>query len=84
MTERITQENLNRLLCTINTEAKRKGAPGFYVISGAYGGWRLEHQVAESNYGDPLNTGFVTRRKLYDAMWAFLAGLRAVPQQETV
>ena len=82
MTERITEKNINRLLCTINTEAKRRGVPGFFTVAGAYGGWRMERQVAESNYGDPLNTGFVPRRKLYDAMWAFLAGLRAVPVEE--
>lgn len=49
---------------------------GNFHISGAYGGVQL-HRISNTGGGvsTPLNTGYVTKRELYEALSAFIAGI---------
>lgn len=69
MSERITQGHLDRQLALI---IKLTGNTS-YEFEYAYGGVKLTR-----NHGseDLLNTGFVNKRELYNAMFAYRAGIQ--------
>ena len=88
--ERITEKKLNALCERLN---KLTGSPetpytldgvgiranvGNYHISHAYGGVCL-HRMSNESGGvtTPLNCGHVSKRELYNAMHAFMAGFEA-------
>jgi hypothetical protein len=64
---RITTQDLNKLIDTINSKT-----PAKIELSGAYGGYRVERSKC---YTDFLNTGFISKPRLYDLLKAFTAGL---------
>lgn len=90
MADRITDKHLESMCARINAAARMPLKPwvfdaatgkniaqiGNYHISGAYGGVQL-HQMhnAAGGVSTPLNTGYVAKRELYNALAAFLAGL---------
>jgi hypothetical protein len=86
----ITKENLQAVVDRIN---KTTGSPaqtytdvngklvaniGNYHLSNAYGGYAL-HRVCNTSGGitDVSNSGHVSKRELYDLMFAYLAGYEA-------
>ena len=53
---------------------------GCYHLEGAYGGHKLVQMSSKdgsSGTSDALNTGFVSKRELYNAMFTFRAGIDA-------
>lgn len=54
---------------------KYKSNPGNFHLSGAYGGWRLERMSEGGGSSDVVNTGYTTKRDLYNRMQAYLSGL---------
>ena len=87
--ERMTRAKVEALIARLNAitgspaEPYSKGAdgkftanPGNYHIEGAYGGHKLA-RIANPSGGssDPLNTGFVSWRKLYDAIDNYMRAL---------
>ena len=49
---------------------------GTYSLDGAYGGWCLSRMVNETGGSStPLNTGYVSKRELYDAIRVFVLGV---------
>lgn len=84
MTRRITKANLERQIDEINRLCTYLGLGRRFVLDGAYGGHRLEaYNLDGSCIGDTIGTGYTTKSKLYDAIYAFHMGLklagRAVP-----
>jgi len=87
--QRITDKQLDALAVAINRETGSPETPytrtadgvranvGNYHISHAYGGVCL-HRMSNEAGGvtTPLSYGHVTKRELYNAMHAYLAGLR--------
>lgn len=90
MADRITDKDLKNLCDTLNTvtgnplqpystkpgESHHTANPGNFHVSYAYGGAQL-HQMANEGGGvrSVLSTGYTTKRKLWDAMHCYLAGL---------
>lgn len=89
--KRITDKHLDILVERINEVTKNpatswtkykngkiKANIGNYHISGAYGGVAL-HQMMNEGGGvdDIFNSGFMTKRDLYNRLRAFLEGLRS-------
>lgn len=77
-------DELNRLTNSPMEPYKFSEADGRHVaqignwhISGAYGGFQLHRMVNESGgvTTSPLNTGYVTRRQLYETVEAFIKGM---------
>lgn len=58
-------------------EGRHVAQIGNWHVSGAYGGFQLHRMVNESGgiTSSPLNTGYVTRRLLYEAVEAFIKGI---------
>jgi len=90
--ERITKVQLEMLCERINTVTNSPQTPytstdssfkpnaGNYHLSGAYGGWKLERMsLTNGSTGttDPLSTGYVSKRELYNHLHSFLRGLDA-------
>lgn len=70
-------ERINRITNSpLQPYANGKAQIGNYHISHAYGGAEL-HRMHNDGGGvtTPLHTGHVTKRELYNAMHAFIAGL---------
>lgn len=67
MLTRITNKDLEDCLYTIHTLTKTK-----YTLDSAYGGIKA---VQLPGYRDFLNTGFTTKREVYNRLTAFIAGL---------
>lgn len=66
--ESYTKDKLGKLVANI----------GNYHLSGAYGGWCL-HRMHNANGGitTPINSGYTTKRDLYNLMHAFILGLES-------
>ena len=48
---------------------------GNYHLSGAYGGWQVHRMVGEGGgVTTPLQTGYVSKREVYNAIHAFIRG----------
>jgi hypothetical protein len=69
---RITMKNLEFVTARIN---KIVGDNSFQ-LDGAYNGYRLERRTPSGGYEDILKTGYTTARNLYDAMFAFISGIK--------
>lgn len=76
MREVITVKMLDRVVKRINDAASEEGTTGTFVLDSAYGGWRLEHVLMAGGHEDAMNTGYVPKRALYDAMHIFLRGIQ--------
>lgn len=89
MRTRITQSNLEAIVRRLNAmfgvgnelyaserdaEGNMVTNPGVYYLDGAYGGYRLSKT---KGLCDVCNTGYVSKRELYNAMFTYIAGLRA-------
>jgi hypothetical protein len=90
MAKAITLKNLQAVVDRINTTT---GSPveqytkangkllaniGNYHLSGAYGGYALYRMVnASGGIRDISNSGYMTKRALYDILHAYLAGYEA-------
>lgn len=87
---RITNSNLESLVLRINKTLKRPETPytregernkaniGNFHLSFAYGGICLHEMHNEGgSVNTVLNTGYTTKRELWDAMQAFLKGIEA-------
>ena len=93
MANTITVKNLQWVVDRINTTtgspveqySKDDGANiGNYHLSGAYGGYALYRMVnASGGITDISDSGYMTKRALYDLMRAYLAGYEAA-KGETV
>jgi len=57
-------------------DGRCKAQAGSYYLAGAYGGWKME-RICGDGHGsmDPLNTGYVSKRDLYNQLAAFIRGL---------
>lgn len=88
--ERITLQNLEAVVKHINImtnsplesytkkDGKYVANIGNYHLDGAYGGYALRRMVNEDGgISDVLRVGYATKRELYNAMHAFIAGLEA-------
>ena len=89
--EQITRKDLDHLVNMINRATKSPMEPytkgengkftsniGNYHLSWAYGGVCLERMENESGgISSVINSGFTTKRDLYNRMRAFLDGLQA-------
>lgn len=84
MRDRVTDRDLDRLCDRINEltgSPMRPWGPdganvGNYHIGSAYGGVRLERMFnTGGGITTPLRSGYVSRRELYEALSAFIAGL---------
>ena len=88
--DRITTKRLDAIVATLNkvtgnpeasytkaADGTYKANPGNYHISGAYGGVKLE-QISSEGGGvtDPLSTGYISKRALYDTICAFMRGIQ--------
>lgn len=85
--ERITRKDLECLTTIINETLKTplaaytettkgyKGNIGHYRLDYAYGGVRLVQIVTEGGGIKIINTGFTSKRELYNWMTAFLDGI---------
>lgn len=91
MSDRITDKHLESMVRRINEATgspikpwvrdeaanRNRAQIGNFHISGAYGGVQLHRMHNESGgVSTPLNTGYVTKRALYDAMACYLAGIQ--------
>ena len=87
MANTITTKNLQAVVDRINTTtgspveqySKDDGANiGNYHLSSAYGGYALYRMVnASGGIRDISDSGYMTKRALYDLMHAYLAGYEA-------
>ena len=90
MSNRISKKDLENVVSRINhiagtpqepysmVEGKYKPNAGCYHLSGAYGGYSLVQMSSRdgcSGVRNVLNTGYVPKRELYDAMQAYISGL---------
>jgi hypothetical protein len=87
--DRITQANLEAVVARINRQTNSPMQPwgkneagetkaniGNYHLGYAYGGVKLYRMTNEGGgVRDVLSTGYTTKRELYNAMFAFIAGL---------
>lgn len=95
MSNRITNADLESLCEWINElhgipnepwsdERNERGGlvanAGVHYISGAYGGVRLEKMCKDGGSTDVLNTGYGTKRELYNAMHNYIRGFRAAKE----
>jgi hypothetical protein len=56
---------------------------GTYYVGGAYGGWKLERIVSDSGAcSDPLRLGYVTKKELYNLIWAYIHGIEEAQFQD--
>lgn len=88
--QRITMKDLESVVNRINLVTKSPliayvkegtryvGQVGHYHLSGAYGGWCL-HRMDNKSGGitTPINSGYVSKRELYNLMHAYLRGLES-------
>ena len=56
-------------------EEKLTSNAGCYYWAGAYGGYKLEQICKGGGSSDPIYTGFVPKRELYDKICAFVRGI---------
>ncbi len=82
--QRITDKNLDAVCARINRMTNSPETPytdgkpnvGAFLVNSQYGCVQLARIVADNGgERDILNIGFVTKRELYNAMFAFIAGL---------
>lgn len=80
--EKITMKDLERAVSEINrltgnpTEQANHYIPNQYILSGAYGGHKLE-QVCKNGHGvNSITSGYVSKRELYNQLQAMIIGLR--------
>ena len=85
---RITQRDLEGAVARINGEVNgyttanpndltKEARVGLFYIQGAYGGWKLERiENAAGGCSDVFGSGFVSRRDLYNMLFAMLDGIR--------
>lgn len=94
---RITMAQLEAVVARINRMTKSPGTTytkdahgkfraniGNYHLDGAYGGWAL-YRIANEGGACPdvLKIGHASKRELYHAMHAFIAGLEAAEEGKT-
>ena len=90
---RITIENLNNLIDTLNNVTKNPSEPyarnsdgqvvaqvGNFHIDHAYGGVALHQMVNGGGIRDVLNSGHVSKKELHQRMRAFLNGIEYAQQ----
>lgn len=86
----ITKANLEHLCNLINKatgnkleayskdeNGKFRSNVGTYVLSGAYGGWKLEQIVSYGGGIRSITNGYISKRDLYYQMSAYLDGIEA-------
>jgi hypothetical protein len=56
--------------------------PGNFHLDSGYGGWKLARMTESGGTVDPINTGFVSARALYDLVHAFAAGARLARKED--
>tara|TARA_Y100000310_G_scaffold82378_1_gene78989 strand:+ start:79 stop:552 length:474 start_codon:yes stop_codon:yes gene_type:complete len=56
-------------------EEKLTSNAGCYYWSGSYGGYKLEQICKGGGSSDPIYTGFVPKRELYNKICAFVRGI---------
>ena len=56
-------------------EKKTVSNAGCYYWAGAYGGYKLEQICEGGGSSDPIYTGFVPKRELYNKICAFVRGI---------
>lgn len=71
--QRITEAMLEAQIERLNRLTGNEAQP-IYFIDGAYGGVRLERRTKHDCH-EALNTGYTTKRSLYDAVSAFITGI---------
>lgn len=93
--DRITQARLQGVVDLINRmtnsppapyakmpDGTHRACPGNYHLSGAFGGWKMERVSNErGGTSDVLNSGYVSKRVLYDLLHAYRAGLDAAQRK---
>lgn len=81
---RITQKDIEMVVERLNVMRGQAPEPfvngmwnvGTYYISGAYGGWKLVRVANESGAeSDPIGSGYVPRRQLYDLIQSYIRGV---------
>jgi hypothetical protein len=78
-----TVDYLNRLTDSPDTpytriDDKLQANIGNYHLSHAYGGVKLHRMVNEGGgVREPISTGYITKRDLYNQMHAFIRGLES-------
>ena len=61
---------------TKDENGKFKANVGTYYLAGAYGGYKVEKIVSETGaVSDPIRGGYMTKRELYNVLWAFINGM---------
>ena len=90
MSNRITVEKLESRIRHINEvtgqptesyecdeDGKLVSKAGNYHLDGAYGGWQIAQMCEGGGTRNVLHSGYVSKRSLYDLLWAFLMGITA-------
>lgn len=79
---KIVMSDLNNLVTRINRatnhpeEQTGHYIPGQYILSGAYGGHKLEQVCTTGGGVSSITSGYVSKRELYSQMQAILTGLQ--------
>jgi len=61
---------------TRTEDGKFQANVGTFYLAGAYGGWKLEKIVSDTGaVSDPLRCGYVSKKELYNLIWAFMNGI---------
>jgi hypothetical protein len=86
---KITQKDLEAVLRRINLKAgftgdKLYSTPGAYLLDGAYGGWKLAQYCNEHGGQRDITCGFSPKKELYYQMHAFLNGMEAQKELESI
>lgn len=85
MTQRISNTDLERLVNRLNKLTGHELEPrspkgrniGTYMISGAYGGVKLEQIDKDGGVRTISNDGYGTKKQLYAFLLAFISGIEA-------
>ena len=64
-------------LWTRDAEGNNRATVGMYVLSGAYGGWKLEQMVGEGGGVRTITHGYVSKREVYHMINAYREGMMA-------
>lgn len=82
-TKRVNLEQLEGVISRINQIKGAASKPyidgkpqaGCHYLSGDYGGWRVERIAECGGTWDALSTGYVSKKELYYACMAYIAGI---------
>lgn len=64
-------------LWTRDADGKNRATIGMYLLSGAYGGWKLEQIVSDGGGVRSITHGYLPKREVYNMIHAYREGMHA-------